>query len=140
MRLKSATANIIVSDVARTVDWYRDVLGFEFTVGVIAGTQDPVFEATGQELGFAMLKRDEVELMFQSLESLTEDLPGTTLGSGDGFTLYVDVDDVDALHAEVQSKVEMTVDLRDTFYGAREFHVRDCNGLLLGFARRPAQG
>jgi len=140
MSLKSATANIIVSDVARTVDWYRDVLGFEFALGVIAGSQDPVFEATGQPLGFAMLKRDDVELMFQSLDSLLDDLPGTTLGSGDGFTLYIGVDDIDALYAEVSAKTDMAVDLRDTFYGAREFHVRDCNGLLVGFARRPAQG
>jgi len=140
MSLKSVTANIIVSDVARTVDWYRDVLGFDFTIGVIAGTEDSVFEATGQPLGFAMLERDEVELMFQSHESLLDDLPGTTLGSGDALTLYIDVDDVDELYAEVSQKVEMAVDLRDTFYGAREFHVRDCNGLLVGFARRPAQG
>ena len=53
MNLKSVTANIIVSDVARTVDWYREALGFEFTLGVIEGTQDPAFEATGQPLGFA---------------------------------------------------------------------------------------
>lgn len=140
MSLQSVTANIIVADVARTVDWYRDVLGFEFTIGVREGTQDPVFEATGQPLGFAMLKRDDVELMFQSIDSLLEDLPGTTVGSGDGFTLYIDVDDVDGLHAEVSAKTDMAVELRDTFYGAREFHVRDCNGLLVGFARRPAQG
>jgi uncharacterized glyoxalase superfamily protein PhnB len=137
MSLKSATPNLFVDDVAATVDWYRDVLGFKFGVGVLAGTQEPAFEATGQPLGFAMLSRDGVELMFQSRESLEADLPGTTPGTGDVVALYIDVEDVDALHAQLVDKVDIAVDLRDTFYGAREFHFRDCNGLLVGFAQRP---
>jgi uncharacterized glyoxalase superfamily protein PhnB len=140
MSLKSATPNFFVDDVAATGGWYRDTLGFEFSLGVIAGTQDAAFEATGQPLAFAMMKCGGVELMFQSYDSVEEDLSGVSAGSGDSVALYVDVDDVDALYAELAAKVDLIVDLRDTFYGAREFHFRDCNGVLIGYATRPQRG
>ncbi len=139
MALKSLTPNLIVEDVAETVDYYRDVLGFQFILGVAEGTEDTVFEATGQALGFAMLQRDDVELMLQSRLSVEVDLGPTAAATGDAVALYIGVDDIDSLYAEVNDKVEMFIDLRDTFYGAREFHIRDCNGFIVGFAQQPPQ-
>jgi len=136
MTLNSVTANLIVADVTRTVDWYLEVLGFQFTVGVVEGTEDSVFEATGQPLGFAMLKRDAVELMFQSHASVAVELPDMKPATGNGVALYIDVDDVDELHAELSEHVDIVVGLNNTFYGAREFHLRDCNGMIVGFAQR----
>ena len=54
-------------------------------------------------------------------------------------SLYIDVDDVDSLYASIKDRVTIAKDLGTTFYGAREFHVRDCNGCLVGFAQRPQQ-
>jgi uncharacterized glyoxalase superfamily protein PhnB len=140
MKLLDVTCNIIVDDVGATVDWYRDVLGFTFDIGVLDGTETPAFEYTGQPLGFAIMSHGDTQLMFQSRASVAVDLPGVRPGSGDTFALYIGVDDVDGLYEQLRDKVDVEVELRDTFYGAREFHFRDCNGVLLGYARRPQQG
>ncbi len=86
-----------------------------------------------------MMKRDEVELMFQSVEGM-RDLPDYTPASGgDAVSLYIDVDDVDSLYATIKDRDTGGKDLGTTFYGAREFHIGDCNGYLVGFAHRPRQ-
>lgn len=140
MALKSLTPNMIVEDVAASAEYYRDALGFQFVLGVPEGTQDTAFELGGQPLAFAMMQNGNVELMFQSTASVAADLPDYRPGGGDVVALYIDVDDVDALHERVADKVTIVQDLTTTFYGAREFHIRDCNGLIVGFARRPRQG
>ncbi|NKB89560.1 MAG: hypothetical protein GKS06_15195 [Acidobacteria bacterium] len=140
MAMTTVTPNIFVDDVGKTVDWYRDVLGFKFDVGVIEGTEDSTFEYTGQSLGFAIMSHGDVQLMFQSRGSVAVDLPGIQPASGDAFALYIGVEDVDALYAKVSAQVDLEIDLRDTFYGAREFHFRDCNGTMVGLAQRPERG
>ena len=140
MRLRSLTPNLLVNDVLETAEHYRDVLGFEFVMGVADGTQDAVFELVGRPLGFAMMQRDGVEIMFQSHESMAVDLPGMDAPSGaPGVFLYIDVDDIDALWAELGTRASVVKEPHTTFYGAREFSVRDCNGFLIGFAHRPQQ-
>ncbi len=136
MAVKSLTPNLIVPDVARTVDYYRDLLGFEFSLGVLEGTADAAFEYTGQPLAFAIIQRDQVELMLQSADSVAEDLGDYRPGSGDVVALYYDVDDVDSLRAQIPDDVEVIVEMSETFYGSREFHLRDCNGVIVGFAQR----
>ena len=140
MQLLDATTNIFVDDVGATVEWYREVLGFTFDIGVIEGTEDAAFEYTGQELGFAIMSHGEMQIMFQSRTSVAVDLPAVRPASGDAFALYIGVDDVDALYERLRGRVEMEIELRNTFYGAREFHFRDCNGVMLGYAQRPQQG
>ncbi len=54
-------------------------------------------------------------------------------------SLYIDVDDVDSLYATIKDRDTGGKDLGTTFYGAREFHIRDCSGYLVGFAHRPQQ-
>lgn len=141
MPLKSLTVNMIVQDVLTTAHYYRDVLGFEFVLGVADGSESPVFELKEQPLGFAIIKDGGVELMLSSTTSVEVDLPDyTPCDGGDSVTLYIDVDDVEKLHDQIKDKVTIAKHLETTFYGAREFHIRDCNGYLLGFAQRPPQG
>lgn len=140
MKLLDVTTNIFVDDVGATVEWYRDVLGFTFDLGVLEGTETPAFEYTGQPLGFAIMSHGDVPVMFQSRTSVAVDLPGVRPASGDAFALYIGVDDVDRLYDRLRDRVDVEVELRDTFYGAREFHFRDCNGVLVGYARRPQRG
>jgi len=40
MALNKLTPNLMVEDVNRTVEFYHDVLGFEFVVGVIEELQE----------------------------------------------------------------------------------------------------
>lgn len=138
MSLLSLTVNLLVADVSATARFYTDVLGFEMTIGVIEGTEDTVFEAVDEPLQFVILKRDDVEIMVQSQGSMDEDLPGYRPSEGgDAVSLYIDVEDVEALWDELKERVDVVKELATTFYGAKEFHFRDPNGFLIGFAERP---
>ena len=124
--LKKLTANLMVEDVNRTIDFYRDVLGFE----VLATVPE-----SGQ-FGWALLKRDTLEMMVQSRESLGEELPilkEATIGySG---TFYIEVEDIEELQRRLLEKgVPLALEMRTSFYGAREFAMRDNNGYVFWFA------
>ena len=73
-KLNKLTPNLMVEDVNQTIQFYRDVLAFE----VLATVPE---EGT---FAWAMLKRDNVEIMFQQRVSLTEEIPTLpTSGSPD---------------------------------------------------------
>ncbi|MFY9806459.1 MAG: VOC family protein [Pseudonocardiaceae bacterium] len=120
------TPNLKVPDVKKAVEFYES-LGFT-TV------------ATVPEEGiasFAILVDGPVELMLQSGESLVEDIPAAGEREiGSSIVLYLDVDDIQALHDRVAGKAEVVVPMRDTFYGMREFYITDPHGYLIGFAQK----
>lgn len=62
---KKLTPNLMVENVAKTIDFYRDILGFEVLTTVEGDN----------ETAFAIMQRDNVELMFQSRNSLSENVP-----------------------------------------------------------------
>ena len=128
-KLNKLTPNLMVEDVNQTIQFYRDVLAFEVL-------------ATVPEKGtfaWAMLKRDNVEIMFQQRVSLTEEIPtfhGRAIGGS--LTLYIDVDDVQSLYETAHNKATIVQEMHTTFYGAQEFGIEDCNGYVLVFAQSPA--
>lgn len=140
MALLGLTVNLLVADVNETARYWTEVLGFELTLGVLEGTEETVFGPTESRLGFAILKRDDVEIMLQSHDSVGAELAGFRASQGgDAVSLYIDVDDVNVLWEELHDEVDVVVELRETFYGAREFAFRDPNGYLIGFAQRLQQ-
>lgn len=133
---RKITTNLMVEDVGNSVEYYRDVLGFDFVMGVVMGGRDVVVEWHKDiELDHAMMMADGVEVMFQSKKSMEEDIPGFDAGQpGCSLTLYVEVDDIDHLYSKIGERVDMVKDIKCTFYGTREFYIRDCNGYVIGFA------
>ncbi len=106
-------------DLERTVEFYRDVLGF--TVDTLWPESDPTF---------CILDRDNVHLVF--LRDADWDAPGaspTMTGQ-----LSFDVSDVDGLHATLLGRVEVLWGPETYHYGRREFSIRDCNGYRLVFS------
>lgn len=140
MTLQKLTPNVTVNDVLDSARFWCEVLGFDFVVGVPEGTQDSVFELVERPLGFAIVQSDGIEIMFQSLESVQADLPNFRLPSeGDGATmLFIELDDVEAMRERVGDRGDLVSDLRETFYGMREFVLRDPGGLVVVFAQRLA--
>jgi uncharacterized glyoxalase superfamily protein PhnB len=123
--LNKLTPNLMVEDVARTLAFYADVLGFE-TVMTLPETAP---------YDFAIARRDHVELMFQSRQSLSENVPalaGAPIGASQ--TFYIEVTGLRELYESLQGKVEIVVDLHTTFYGTQEFYLRDFNGYILSFS------
>jgi len=134
---KKITTNLMVNDVQETLSYYRDVLGFEL-VGAVTYDQDFLpSPAPDMPLAFAILKRDEVQLMVQSQQSLSQDLPCFEgMAVGGSISLYMEVDQVAHIYESLKDKVEVVKDLHKTFYGMDEFYIKDCNGYVLAFGSK----
>jgi uncharacterized glyoxalase superfamily protein PhnB len=108
---------IHVPDVRAAVAWYESV-GFALT---------GAHEEDG-ELDWARLSFGESELMFnEGGRSSTADRREVDL--------YVHVDDVDAVRRRLEDRVEVVEDVHDTFYGTREFIIRDLNRFWITFGQ-----
>ncbi len=136
MALTKLTPNLMVEDVNRTVEFYQEVLGFEFVMGVIEELQEILTAYQhDRSLDYAMMKCGNVEMMFQAKRSLAEALPllrGREIGGT--LTLYMELDSVSELYVRIKDKVTIVKDLHTTFYGMKEFYIEDCNGYILTFA------
>jgi lactoylglutathione lyase len=124
--LTKMTPNLMVEDVNETIEFYRGMLGFE----VLATVPEQ------GALDWALAKRDDIQLMFQSRTSLTGDLPaldGKEIGGT--LSLYTEVTDVDDLYHRLHGKVDIVQDLHTTFYHTKEFTFRDCNGYFVAFSQ-----
>lgn len=126
------TPIITVEAIEPCLPFWTDVLGFEVPVTV------PHEDA----LGFAILQKDSVELMYQTRASIDADLGasgapeglGAELGSGTTL-LFVEVDGIDPLLAKLDG-LEVIVPRRTTFYGMDELFVRAPCGTIVGFAAK----
>jgi catechol 2,3-dioxygenase-like lactoylglutathione lyase family enzyme len=113
-KMAGAATVLIVSDIVRSVAYYRDILGFAVT-----------FEY-GTPLFYACLCRDEVALHLLAAHR-TGRLPG------DG-GICVFVDDVDRIHAELAARgARVLKPPQDYDYGMRDFDVVDPDGNQLTF-------
>ena len=127
--LKKLTPNLMVEDVERTLAFYRETLGFQVVTTL----------PEAAPFDFAIVRRDGVELMFQSRTSLSENVP-TLTGSpiGASQTFYIEVTGIRELYEQLRDKVEIVVDFHTTFYGTQEFYFRDLNGYILSFSEPTA--
>lgn len=117
---------MIVYNVNDTVDYYRSY--FDFTL-VTSVPEEGDFQ-------WAMMSSGNVTLMFQTKESILEDIPEfKDLDPGGTFTLFIKTDDVENIYENIKDNVEVVVDLHKTFYNMIEFTIRDLNGYILTFAK-----
>ena len=108
---------IYVPDVRAAADWYVSI-GFELK---------RVNEEDG-EMNWALLSLGNSDVMF--------DAGGKASGAGRReVDLYVHSEDVNGLYARLKDRVEVVEGLHDTFYGMREFIVRDLNRFWITFGQ-----
>ena len=110
---------IHVPDVASTAQWYASI---GFTIRDIARESDE-----GEEI-WALLRLGESTIML-SAGGNPSDAPRRE------FDLYIYVDDIDATRQRLDGKIDIVEDLHETFYGMREFIIRDCNGFWITFGQ-----
>ncbi len=126
MSFSSLMPNIMVEDVSQTLEFYTQILGFEQT-SVMPESGPPVW---------TMVQRDQVQIMFQSRATLTEEYPVfQDQPIGASLTHYMTVDQVDDLHQELKDQVKVIREPHTTFYGRREFAFLDCNGHVLVYSQ-----
>jgi hypothetical protein len=108
---------IHVPDVRATVDWYKGI-GFDV---------NNTYGDAGEGLSFAILSFGDSRVMFNqcgqpsSLHRREVDL-------------YIYTEKVDDLYARLKDRVEVVEGPHDTFYGMREFIIRDLNRFWITFA------
>ena len=136
--MNKLTPNLMVKDVNKTVEFYRDILGFQFVMAVPKSSKEICMEIPQDKtLAFALMKNGNVEIMFQATESLSEDISafkGMKIGAS--ISLYFDIDNIAEYHESLKSKAEIVKELHTTWYGGQEFYIRDCNGYILGFSKQ----
>ncbi len=89
----------------------------------------------GEALGFVILAREGVEVMYQIEESVRADEPRVLeRGTGPGM-LFIQVENLDATVAKLPPDTDVFVERRTTFYGATETFLRDAAGNVIVFAQ-----
>lgn len=123
MKILKVTPILVVDAIEPVLPLWTGPLGFTNVAAV----------PHGDALGFVMLTLGERAVMLQSRASIAEDLPSVLERKATSF-LYLDVEDLDVAMGELKG-AEVLVPERKTFYGTREFWVRDASGQVLGFAQ-----
>lgn len=120
IRLRNVRCVLAVRDLAASVTFYRDVLGFTLDLEVT---------------GWAFLSRDQLRVM---LGECPDAMPADQTGDHSYFA-YVDVDGVDELYRELSAKgVTRVQELADKPWGMREFGIRTVDGHRIMFGQRIA--
>ena len=123
--LLKCTPILHVDAIEPCLPFWTERLGFQVTVQI----------AAGEALGFAILAKDGVEVMYQTRAAAARELgdPGRVPETR-GTMLFIEVDDISAVE-QALTGIHQHVPRRLTFYGAEELFVYEPGGNLVGFAQ-----
>ena len=129
MNIKKITPVLFAEEIEPCVKFWMERFGFDKIAEV----------PEGGKLGFAMLQKGSVELMYQSYASVDNDITaiGKDVRKGPSF-LYVEVDNLDDTISAVKG-ADFYMPRRTTFYGSTEIGVKDPAGHFVTFAQFAAQ-
>lgn len=126
--LKSLTPVLIVDEVEPCADFWINRVGFTQTTAVPGDDGKAVF---------VILQKDGIELMYQTKQSVVDDIPsqkGELTGHSTALFFTVpSMDDLDAIEKAVAGAPTVK-DRHKTFYGSTEFYIREPGGNVVGFA------
>ena len=124
--LKQLTPVLIVEAVEPCLKFWVDRLGFAITNEV---------PGPDGKLIFASVQLGPVEIMYQTRASVLAELPNAERElSGHSVTLFITVDDLDAVERAVAG-APVVKPRHATFYGSTELYVREPGGNTVGFAK-----
>jgi uncharacterized glyoxalase superfamily protein PhnB len=126
--VKKLTPVLYVEAIEPCLDLWVKRLGFEKTVEV----------PEGDKLGFVILVKDGVEVMYQSRASVAKDVPAFASRSPGQTNLFIEVEDLAAVERAVKG-MKLALPRRKTFYGATEIGVQDPAGNVVVFAEMSAE-
>ena len=122
--MKKLTPVIMVDAIENCVPFWER-LGFTKTAEV----------PDGDRLGFVILMKDSVEVMYQTHESVEKDAAGLVpRAHGHGAALFIEVSEIESV-ARALDGIEIVVPRRQTFYGMDEIGVREPGGHVVMFAQ-----
>jgi lactoylglutathione lyase len=124
---KKLTPNLLVQNVERSLAFYTDILGF--SKGMTVPDASPFV--------FAQVTSGAVEIFLNDAVGAVGEYPmlaGRPIGASG--TLFIEVEQIEALWTELQPKVTVVVPLFTQWYGMKEFAIADPDGYLITFAER----
>ena len=127
--MKKLTPVLIVAEIEPVLPFWVELLGFEKTVEL----------PHGERLGFVILAKGPVEIMYQSVESVRADVPPLAEATPAASFLFIEVEDLEEV-VQALAGVQPVVPRRKTFYGADELIVRDPAGNAVTFAQFAKEG
>lgn len=129
MHVKRITPVLYVQEIEPCVAFWVERMGFKTTAQV----------PDGDRLGFVILEKDGLEIMYQSFLSAEKDAPAVAkeIHGGRAF-LYIEVDNLQRV-IDAMKGANVVVPVRTTFYGAKEIGVKDPAGHVVVFAEMTAQ-
>jgi uncharacterized glyoxalase superfamily protein PhnB len=131
MTVKRITPVLYVKEIEPCIPFWVERLGFTKTAEV----------PEGDRLGFVILQKDNLEIMYQTFASAEKDAPAAAreINGGRAF-LYIEVENLQTI-IDAMKNANVVVPLRTTFYGAKEIGVKDPAGHVVVFAEMmaPAQ-
>jgi uncharacterized glyoxalase superfamily protein PhnB len=126
--MKKLTPVLCVEAIEPVLPFWIDRLGFTRTAEV----------PHGDRLGFVILEKGDVQVMYQTRESVAEDVPPLATTPKGGTLLFIEVEDLDAVEEALRG-IDPVVPRRTTFYGSEELIVREPAGNAVTFARFPPE-
>ena len=125
MTVKKITPVLFAEEIEPCLKFWMERLGFEKTIEV----------PEGNKLGFAILNKGAVELMYQTYASAEKDVTSVSsdVRKGPSF-LYIEVENLDEIISALRG-VDVVMPVRTTFYGAKEIGIKDPAGHVIIFAQ-----
>ena len=123
-QMKKLTPVLLVDAIEPALPFWEERLGFTRTAEV----------PHEDRLGFVMLAKDGVEIMYQSVASVNADVPELASTPTGATFLFIEVENLDAIVAALEG-IETVIPRRKTFYGADEYVVREPGGNVVTFAQ-----
>lgn len=129
--LKSLTPNLIVSDVARSIKFYCDVLGF--TLGPTVPNAAPYV--------FAIVQSGPVQIYLNAPEpAIAEYATLKDKPLGGTLTLFIAVARIQQVFEDLKARVPIVMPLEHKWYGVTEFAFTDPDGYVITYAEQDAGG
>jgi hypothetical protein len=120
------TPVLMVDAIEPCLPLWVDRLGWSKTVEV----------PHGDKLGFVLLQKDGVEVMYQTWASVEKDIGhALTRAAGTSVGLFIEVSSIDEIEKQIGG-LPITLPRRRTFYGMEEVGVTEAGGHSIIFAQR----
>jgi hypothetical protein len=125
---KKLTPVLMVDSIEPCLPLWMDRLGWTKTAEV----------PDGDKLGFVMLAKDGIELMYQTWSSVEQDLGHPVKrATGTSTGIFIEVTSIDEVEKQIAG-MPLAVPRRKTFYGMDEIGVTEAGGHTVVFAQPTA--
>ena len=125
--LNKLTPNLVVADLQRSLEFYRDILGFKMEIAV---PEEPPHV-------FASVQSGRVEIFLNAVEPAVAEYPAfRSRAIGGTLTLFIEVDGIEAAYDSLRLRVKVVMPLERKWYGVTEFAFEDPDGYIITFAER----